>query len=272
VRDPSVEELTYTDDTQMTIAVADVLVRKGRIEEATLCEAFVSHYQPARGYGQGARRIIEAMASGDDWRALAATIFPGGSLGNGAAMRAAPVGLLFHDDLDRVAFEAAESARPTHLHPIGIEGAVLLAVSVAIVTEDGEFDRLVFYTELLRHASTDEFRHQLERAATWQPTDPVGLFGSSLPAHESVVTAIACFTGSPDSYENAISSAIALGNDTDTVAAMAGAISGAYLGIDAVPGELLRRLEDGPEGRQHIADLAGRLFDRYTAGVGTMAL
>jgi poly(ADP-ribose) glycohydrolase ARH3 len=265
VTDPQVDELTYTDDAQMTIAVAAALIREGRADEATLCEEFVAHYQPGRGYGQGTRRIIEVMAGGGDWRTLAATMFPGGSLGNGAAMRAAPVGLLFHDDLDRVAFEAAASARPTHLHPIGIEGAVLIALSVALVTRDGTFDRDAFYGELLRHTMTDEFRYQLERAATWQPQDPVGMFGSSLPAHESVVTAIACFAAAPDSYTDLISGAIALGNDTDTLAAMAGCISGAYLGIKAVPENLLDRLEDGPKGRRHIASLANGLFERYLA-------
>ena len=260
---PPVEQLVYTDDTQMTIAVAEALLSAGEAEEAALCEAFVANYDPARGYGQGARRIIEAMARGDDWRTVARTIFPGGSLGNGAAMRVAPVGLLFHDDLDRVAQQAAASARPTHLHPIGIEGAQLIALAVAQVVRDGRFDRQAFYGELIDRAATEEFRHQLKRAATWAPRDPVGLFGSSLPADRSVVTAIACFAATPHDYEAVISSAIALGDDTDTLAAMAGGICGALNGIAAVPQRLFDLLEDGPKGRGHIAMLADQLFERY---------
>ena len=264
VDDPPVAQLTYTDDTQMTIAVAEALIAAGEADEQTLCDAFVTNYDPGRGYGQGARRIIESMADGGDiWRHLAATIFPGGSLGNGAAMRAAPVGLFFHDDLDRVAEQAAASARPTHLHPIGIDGARLVALAVAIVVRDGVFDRAAFYAELLHRAATEEFRFQLGRAATWTPSDPVGMFGSSLPADRSVVTAIACFAATPTDYRAVLASAIALGDDTDTVAAIAGGICGALNGIACVPQHLLDRLEDGPKGRRYIESLAHRLFDQF---------
>jgi poly(ADP-ribose) glycohydrolase ARH3 len=77
----------------------------------------------------------------------------------------------------------------------------------------------------------------------------------------SVVAAIVCFASSPDSYPNAIARAIAVGDDTDTVAAMAGAISGAYLGADAVPAHLLAMLEDGPKRRGYIGQLAGWLAE-----------
>src|SRR5689334_17881374 len=100
VRDPPLQVLIYTDDAQMSIAVAEALLAAGRSDEQALCDAFVANYDPNRGYGAGSRQIISAMRDGGDWRTLAATIFPGGSLGNGAAMRAAPLGLLFHDDLD----------------------------------------------------------------------------------------------------------------------------------------------------------------------------
>jgi poly(ADP-ribose) glycohydrolase ARH3 len=249
----------------MMIGVAEALLLAGCADEAALCEAFTTNYDPARGYGQGARRIIEAMASDGDWHTLAATIFPGGSLGNGAAMRVAPVGLLFHDDLDRVAAEAAASARPTHLHPIGIEGAQLIAVAVALALRGSgiPFDRAAFYDQLLARAATEEFRFQLERAATWEPTDPVGQFGSSLPAHESVVTAIACFAATPDDYLSVVSGALTLGNDTDTLAAMAGGICGARLGAGGLPRHLLQKLENGKKGRDYIEVLAQQLLDRY---------
>src|SRR4051812_20536366 len=141
VAKPPVEVLTYTDDTQMMIAVAETLLRDGRIDEASLMAAFVENFEAGRGYGQGARRLIETAREGGDWAALAHTLFPGGSLGNGGAMRVAPVGLLFHRDLDRVWSEAAASARPTHRHPVGIEGAQLIALAVAIATRGEPFDR-----------------------------------------------------------------------------------------------------------------------------------
>jgi poly(ADP-ribose) glycohydrolase ARH3 len=210
------------------------------------------------------------MATGGDWRRLAETIFPGGSLGNGAAMRAAPVGLLFHDNLEKVAEQAAITARPTHVHPIGIEGAQLIALAVALATRGEPFERRAFFDELLRYAQTEEFRYQLTHAAAWTPSDPVGMFGSSLPADRSVVTAIACFAATPDSYASVMASAIALGDDTDTVAAMAGGICGAHLGKDAIPKHLVDRLENGPKGRDYIVALADKLFDCYTRRTTTI--
>jgi poly(ADP-ribose) glycohydrolase ARH3 len=263
---PPVDELKYTDDTQMSISVAETLVACGRIDEDELVRRFAESYDPSRGYGPGARYVIEAMRDGGDWRGLAATMYPGGSLGNGAAMRVAPVGLYFHQDLDRVSEEAARSARPTHLHPIGIDGARTLATAVALAARAEHLDVAEFYRELIRRAQTEEFRTQLARAADLGPNDSAGIFGNSLEADRSVTTAIACFTFTPDSYEATLATALCLGGDVDTVAAMAGAISGAYLGETAVPQRLLARLENGYLGRDYLRELAVMLHDRHGGG------
>src|SRR5262245_36346635 len=259
------ETLYYTDDTEMTVAVAEVLAEHGRILEDVLVKAFAAIYHPERGYGRGARLVIEAMQEGGDWRGLAATHFPGGSFGNGAAMRVAPVGLLFCDDLDRVWEQARLSALPTHVHPVGIEGAQLLAVAVALAvqTPPGEFDRNRFYGELRRRATDEEFRWQLTAAARLRPRHALGFLGNSLEAHRSVVTAIACFTMTPDAYGDTVERAIGLGDDTDTLAAMAGALSGAYLGVSAIPVHLLAKLEEQHKGRSYLEQLAQGLFQRY---------
>src|SRR5262249_13003837 len=62
------EEIWYTDDTQMAIGVAETLVAHGRIIEGPLCAAFVANYVPSRGYGRGARAVLEAMEEGRDYR------------------------------------------------------------------------------------------------------------------------------------------------------------------------------------------------------------
>ena len=84
------EEIWYTDDTQMAIGVAETLVAHGRIDDDALCAAFAANYVAERGYGRGARAVLEAMLEGRDHRAVAERYFPGGSYGNGAAMRVAP--------------------------------------------------------------------------------------------------------------------------------------------------------------------------------------
>lgn len=265
VKNPTGDILYYTDDTQMLIGVAETLVAHGRIVEEALCQAFASNYQPKRKYGAGARRVLKAMRTGGDWREIAATNFPGGSLGNGAAMRAAPIGLLFSNDLERVWEEARLSALPTHLHPIGIEGAQILAAAVALAARQQPLDRKGFYQELLRRTRTEEFRWALGAAARLRPGDTFAFLGNSLEAHRSVVTALACFTSSPRSYETAVAYAVGQGDDTDTLAAMAGAISGVHLGVAAIPTPLLDKLENGSKGRTYLEHLAARLYERYQA-------
>jgi poly(ADP-ribose) glycohydrolase ARH3 len=264
------DEICYTDDTQMTIGVAETLVRHGKIVEEDLCRTFAANYHPDRGYGRGARLVLEAMATGGPWQEIARTTFPGGSLGNGAAMRVAPVGLLFCDDLDRLMGEARASALPTHVHPVGIEGAQVLAVAIAMAVRGPPLDRRAFYGELLRRATTEEFRWHLTTASRLRRTDTVSVLGSSLEAHRSVVTAIACFAHASKSYEDAVSRAISLGDDTDTLAAMAGALSGAHLGVTAVPAHLLKRLENRDKGRAYIEELGARLHGRFASDAGTL--
>lgn len=265
IRNPSGDPLYYTDDTQMMIGVAETLIDCREIDEARLCRAFVENYDPDRGYGQGARKVINAMARGKDWRTLAATLFPGGSFGNGAAMRVAPVGLMFRDQPDLLWKQAQLSALPTHTHPLGIEGAQLLAVAIAHASNATRFDRKSFYRELLGRATTEEFRWHLAMAAELKPSDSVSGLGSTLYAHRSVVTSIACFAATPGDFEMAVSLAIGLGDDTDTVAAMTGALVGAFAGQRAIPRARLAEFEEQGKGGKYIAELATKLFGVYSA-------
>lgn len=261
------ELIRYTDDTQMLIGVAETLISKGSIDEKYLRERFLANYDPERGYGAGARQLFERVTQGEDWDHLAGNILPGGSFGNGAAMRVAPVGLLFHRDLQQVAEEARRSAWPTHRHPLGIEGAQLLAVAVALALGGHHLDRKSFYRLLTQFCQSEEFGWQVRAARKLRRGHSVGFLGNSLPAHRSVVTAIACFTTAPSSYEEVIAKAITLGDDTDTLAAMAGALSGAHLGVDAIPTAWIKRLESGPRGVDYLRLLADQLYERFAANL-----
>jgi poly(ADP-ribose) glycohydrolase ARH3 len=252
--------LRYTDDTQMMIGVAETLLECGNIQPTALVQRFAANYDPERGYGTGARQILEAVAAGGDWDRLAATIFPGGSFGNGAAMRAAPVGLVFAHDLGWAAEQAIASAQPTHRHPLGIEGARLFALAIALAVQGPPLDHGAFYRELLRGCQEEEFVWQLQAARKLRDRHSLGFLGNSLPAHRSVVTAIACFTTCPRSFARCMERAIELGDDTDTLAAMAGALSGAYLGTAGVPARWVDQLEEGAKGRAYLQLLAERLY------------
>lgn len=124
----------WTDDTMMGVSVLEVLRAHGGIEQDVLASAFARRYvaDPTRGYGPGAHRLLRALAAGGDWRTESFAAFDGaGSYGNGAAMRVAPVGAYFADDLAKAAAEAERSAQITHAHAEGIAGAVAVGVAAA---------------------------------------------------------------------------------------------------------------------------------------------
>lgn len=257
------EEIWYTDDTQMAIGISEALLERGEIIEEVLCRVFVANYVPSRGYGRGTRIVLEAMEDGRDYRQVAEQHFPGGSFGNGAAMRVAPIGLLFRNDRQRLWEQARLSALPTHLHPLAIEGAQLLALAVALSSSMEQFDHTCFFAELLAACESEEYKTKLEAAARVQsPADLAGL-GNRNEALHSVPTAIASFALTPESFEATISNVIFLGGDTDTMAAMAGALSGSYRGASRLPSRLVNLLESSPKGQKYLRQLAGQLFDVY---------
>ena len=257
------DELWYTDDTQMAIGVAETLAERGQIDEPRLCQAFADNYVRSRGYGRGARVVIELMQAGGDYREAAQSYFPGGSYGNGAAMRVAPLGLLFRDDPALLWEQAQLSALPTHVHPLGIEGAQLLALAVGIASTMDGFSRDEFFTPLIAACRSEAFRERMQRAAEIEIPSDLDRLGNGIEALESVPTAIACFSVWPEDFLETACGAVFLGGDTDTIAAMAGAISGAYLGTAGIHPKLIARLESTPKGREYFPQLSERLHQRY---------
>jgi ADP-ribosylglycohydrolase len=125
----------------MALGVFEVLESHGGIDRDALAVVFARRYwaEPDRGYGGGAHRILQSMNEGIPWSEAARSVFHGeGSMGNGAAMRVAPIGAYFAEDLDAVVEHAAASADPTHAHPDGSAGAVAIAVATAIACRDAE--------------------------------------------------------------------------------------------------------------------------------------
>jgi poly(ADP-ribose) glycohydrolase ARH3 len=174
-------------------------------------------------------------------------------------MRVAPIGLMFHHDEDRLWDQARLSSLPTHVHPLGIEGAQLIALSIAICLNSHGIDKSNFLADLRRRAETAEFQRKLETAESVASREDLLGLGNDFTALDSVVTAVSCFLLWSDSYEESVSNAILLGGDTDTIAAMVGAIAGAHLGIRAIPSDLTDRLEDDHKGRGYIVELAKQL-------------
>ena len=251
---------TYTDDTQMMIALAESLLRCDLVDEDDLARTFLAHADPRRGYGSGTLRVFDALRRGRPVAQAASEVFGGrGSLGNGAAMRVAPVAVRFHDDEALLGVQARRSARVTHMHPIGIDGAAVQAAAIAAALDDA--DPLGAATAA---CSTAQVRRALDDVAerSGRAVDPAALHGTapgvSSRADEAVAAAVVAGSRTT-SFEQAVTVAIRAGGDTDTVGAMAGAIAGARFGAAAIPDRWLDALEDGDRGRRHVEELAHRL-------------
>ena len=83
-----------------------------------------------RGYGPGAGKLLKRIRRGQSWESARRSVYPDGSFGNGGAMRAPAVGLFFATDNEEKLVKAAyETAAVTDAHPLGLEGAVLIALA-----------------------------------------------------------------------------------------------------------------------------------------------
>jgi len=261
-----VAELRYTDDTAMAIGLATSLANKGYLDGQDLGETFRRNFErePWRGYATGPPTIFTMVRSlGIPYAQAAQSLFGGsGSFGNGAAMRIAPLGLFFHDSL-QIYEHACGSAEVTHSHPVGKDGAALQARAVAQgVKLDPQKEFLVnlFVRDLIDFSRTNEIRKKmelLEELLSENVAPPLAAkqLGQSVAVQESMPFAIYSFVRCPRSFEDCLDCAIMHGGDRDTLGAMAGAISGAYLGVEAIPSRWLRKLEN----RQTIEELALQL-------------
>ena len=116
----------FTDDTQMTLCVAEWLLADESPDAERLLARFADAYEPGRRYGPGTEAILRMFPGHRaQWRALSTAMFPSGSYGNGSAMRVAPVGLAHRGDTKTAVSVAIESSRPTHSHSLAFQGAVL---------------------------------------------------------------------------------------------------------------------------------------------------
>ncbi|MGH8931565.1 MAG: ADP-ribosylglycohydrolase family protein [Egibacteraceae bacterium] len=256
-------ELRYTDDTQMALALAEHLCLNPEVEPEGLARTFLEHFEPDRGYSARTRQLVERWREGVPAAEAVTSAADEGSFGNGAAMRVAPVGVVWAHDPDRLAEVALRSATVSHLHRIGIDGAVCQARAVGLATVRGRFGPqeldLVAST-----AATPELREGLAEARQLcddPPEQPVEVsiqLGTSSSAHRSVPAALWVAATSGDLVE-AVTRTLELGGDVDTVAAMAGAVLGAAGGLETIPKEWMDLLEDGSRGRTYALSLAGRL-------------
>lgn len=234
----------WTDDTAMAVSVVEVLERCGRVDPDLLAAAFARRYRsdPLRGYGPGMHRPLGDYDSGREWRHLAPALFGGaGSFGNGAAMRAAPIGAYFAADLTEAARHAELSAAVTHAHPDGIAGAVAVAVAAAAVAADTDLaggDLLDAVASVLADGAV---RSRVLAARDLPANTTVEIAagrlgtGQAVSAADTVPFCLWCASRHPDDYQAALWATVAGLGDRDTTCAIVGGIVAARLGPEAIP-------------------------------------
>jgi ADP-ribosylglycohydrolase len=211
---------TFTDDSILTVAVADVLLHGGNYTDAF--KRFYRRYpNPCGSYG--ARFQMWASSSESE---------PYGSWGNGSAMRVSPVGYAF-EDLETVLQEAQRTAEVTHNHPEGIKGAQATAAAIFL-------GRMGNGKEEIRAYISQKFGYDLTR--TVDEIRPSYVFNES--CQETVPEAIVALLDSTD-FEDAIRNAVSLGGDADTLTCITGGIAEAFYGgvPEAIAQEVLGRLD-----------------------------
>lgn len=204
----------FTDDSVMTLAVCEALLKVG--QDATVKEiedAVISSMQswgrryPHAGYGGYFRRWLTACHPE-----------PYNSFGNGSAMRVSAVGWLY-DSLENTRTVAKATANVTHNHPEGIKGAEATASAIFMARNGSSKEEIKKYIE-------NEFHYDLNR--TLDEIRPS--YHMDETCQKTVPEAIIAFLEAKD-FEDAIRNAVSLGGDTDTLGAITGSIAEAYYGI-----------------------------------------
>jgi poly(ADP-ribose) glycohydrolase ARH3 len=265
----------YTDDTDMTLALAESILESGKVDPEDIAQKFSEHCDLARGYGIGTIKAILTLRAGAAWHQVSRVVFEKGSFGNGAAMRVSPVGLFYHHDIEALGKSATDQANITHTHPLGQWGAVMQASSVRLaLLEDPQKplkkeEMIIELREVLWPGPVEyqkalhEMESMLNQEKRFDAREVVRRLGNGIEAHRSVPSAsYVALTYSPN-FREAIQAAISLGGDTDTIAGMVGAIVGAHVGERGLPKEWMEQLEEGPRGRSFARDLAERLFEAW---------
>jgi ADP-ribosyl-[dinitrogen reductase] hydrolase len=241
----------YTDDTQLTLATIESIVRQGEVTPADIARSIASLWKNDSVVGPGGSCTFAANAflRTRDWTSCGA---PVGQAGSGTAMRTAALGLYFLRDPERLPAAVADVSRITHQDPRSVAGGIAIAKAAQLLANDDDVDEGSFsdsiaeairpyeaaFADLIRAlpARLREDRETALHAIAWA--------GSSKPEFSrpiitpfvvpTVLAALWVMLRHQTSWTGAVSEAIHLGGDVDTLGAIVGALSGVRLGISAI--------------------------------------
>ena len=256
-------EARWTDDTQMSIDLAESILENQCINLDDLASRFASSFHWTRGYGPAASKLLKKISKGEDWRLANRSIYPDGSLGNGGAMRSPVIALYCHDNFEQIDKAATLASSITHAHPLGIEGAVLISYATAnALLGVGSLEIL---EDTFKRAQSDVYKEKISLAMYWidkeetpSPREVRLRLGSGIKATDSCITATyLAIRFRSKGFDEMIEFNRKCGGDVDTISSMSGAIWGAFNGVEALPQNLLMNLEQS----KRLISIASKLYE-----------
>ena len=248
----------WTDDTQMSLDLAESLLSENGLSQDDLAQRFARSYAWSRGYGPSMARLLRRIRRGEPWAEASRAIHPEGSWGNGAAMRAPVIALFFAHEPEWLVDAARSSAEVTHAHPLGVEGAVLIAVATHALLHDRSAAQVL--GAVSAHCRQPHIIDRLRVATAWLaegaapgPREVATRLGNGMAAATSCVSALYIGLRHLEAgFDAMLRFTIACGGDVDTLASMAGALWGAHNGAAGLPAVAI-------EARERIEQAAASL-------------
>jgi ADP-ribosylglycohydrolase len=227
----------YSDDTQMSLMVSESLIESSGFNPDDLAKRYVNWITSgaARGYGKTTLQAVNNLLAGKHWSESGVV----GSQGNGTAMRAAPFGVFFRNDLYSLVNILKIDSAITHLSEEAEAGAIAIGMAAALAVNHDLEGILPRITEKLPDSKIKRTLSSLDSMLESNITPPqvLRVLGTKANVAETVPSAIYCFLKF-DNYHEAVVAAIKAGGDTDTTAAIVGALFGAKSGMKAINKEL----------------------------------
>jgi len=243
---------TYTDDTQMSIAVARGLLETMNEPLEEKMKAVARHFviwadsdENNRAPGETCMRGCTNLAKGIHWRHAGIAE----SKGCGSAMRVAPIGVLYHNDHDTLLEVARASSVMTHGHDAALEAAAAGALMVAMAANGAEPEEIYEAIMDLCAPRSAEFSACMQKVPQFLDAPPeialseAGL-GESWVGDEAIASALYCFWRHKDDYVAGVLEAINTDGDSDSIGCIAGSALGARLGLEAIPQKWRDEVED----------------------------
>jgi ADP-ribosylglycohydrolase len=266
----------FTDDTQMSVAITEALVRVGEKDIESIMEAVREEFirwlhspDNNRAPGGTCLKGVANMEKGIHWTKSGIA----GSKGCGSAMRAAPIGYLYQNDPDKLREVAHATGICTHGHPTADAACIGAAYLVKLALDGTRPEDMI--TELLRFTSgiSGEFDEAILKVSkcieqeSRLPNSPVPPFADTLipptlgegwVGEEAVALGLYCFLRYPGDYVKTVLRGANTNGDSDSIACISGSIGGAYLGSGAIPAAWIKDIEKA----DYLEDLAKRLAEK----------